>query len=82
MKTATLQPARNFQDTMPRLPKRNDVAVKLDAEVARKAKIVAAARGIPIAAYISGILGPVVDRDLAEEAGRLIKPEPPARPKK
>jgi hypothetical protein len=61
---------------------RNDVAVKLDAEVVRVARIVAAYRNIPMAEYLSEILRPIVNRDLEEEAKRSGKPGPgPARPK-
>jgi hypothetical protein len=53
--------------------KRNDVAVKLDADVARLARIVAADRGQPIAAYISEILRPIVERDAKEVGAKLMK---------
>ena len=51
---------------------RNDVAVKLDAQVAREAGMVAKARGIPLAQYISEVLRPIVRRDLESETGRIL----------
>jgi predicted HicB family RNase H-like nuclease len=52
---------------------RNDVAVKLDARVAKEAKMVAAARGVTLAEYISEILRPVVHRHLEEEAKKMLR---------
>jgi hypothetical protein len=64
---------------------RNDVAVKLDAQVAKEAKMVAAARGITLAEYISEILRPIVHRDLQAEMKQMLggvgAPPPPRRPK-
>jgi hypothetical protein len=76
-----MERARNHTEDMARV-KRNDVAVKLDADVARLARIVAAERGQPIAAYISDILRPIVERDAAEVGAKLVKkPEPTGKPK-
>jgi hypothetical protein len=64
---------------------RNDVAVKLDAEVAKLARIVAAYKGVPMAQYISDILRPIIQRDLEEEAGKVQKsaqPRSKAKPEK
>jgi hypothetical protein len=63
---------RTSTEDMARI-KRNDVAVKLDADVARLARIVAAERGQPIAAYISEILRPIVERDAKEVGAKLMK---------
>lgn len=61
---------------------RNDVAVKLDAQVARQAKMVAADRGITLAEYISEILRPVVQRDAQALAENLLKEtRAPRKPK-
>jgi hypothetical protein len=62
---------------------RPDVAVKMDREVVRVAKMVASARGIPLAQYLSDVVGPIAKRDLEEETRKALggKPEPP-RPKK
>lgn len=49
------------------MARRNDVTVKMDAEVARKAKIVAAYRDQSLAEFISDQLSPIVDRMLQEE---------------
>ncbi len=62
--------------------KRSDVNVKMDAEVARDCKLVAGARGISIAEYLSELVRPLVRRDLeAERARRLRTPDPKRRPK-
>ncbi len=53
--------------------KRNDVTVKLDAELARKARIVAEFEGKAFAAYLSEILEPIIDRELEKHAGRVLK---------
>lgn len=47
---------------MPR-EKRDDVAVKIEAALYRKAKVVAAYRGITIAKYLSELLRKPVERD-------------------
>jgi hypothetical protein len=62
---------------------RPDVTVKIDREVARVAKMVASARGIPLAQYLSDVVGPVAKRDLEDETRKALggKPEPP-RPRK
>jgi hypothetical protein len=51
---------------------RNDVVVKLDAEIVRKAKHVvinrrAKTKGLTLAAYLSELLAPLVDRDYKAE---------------
>lgn len=46
---------------------RNDEQVKLDAEVVRDARLVCAYRRTVMAEYMSGLLAPLVSRDLAEE---------------
>jgi hypothetical protein len=65
---------------------RNDVSVKLDAQVAKEAKLVATNRGITLAEYISEILRPIVRSHLEAEIGGLFRPgsEPksPTKPKK
>lgn len=44
----------------------NDVTVKMDAEVVRKAKIVAAFNDQSLAEFLSDTLGAIVDRLMAE----------------
>jgi hypothetical protein len=58
-----------MQATIPErnVAKRNDVTVKVDAEVARLAKIVAAYRDASVAEYLSDTLLPIVRRDLEQE---------------
>jgi hypothetical protein len=46
---------------------RNDVPVKMDAEVIRKAKIVAAFRSQSLAEFLSDTLGKIID-DLMDQA--------------
>jgi hypothetical protein len=54
-------------NTTAEMPPRNDVSVKLDARVARDAKLVATYRGISVAEYISEVLRPIVAKDLTAE---------------
>jgi hypothetical protein len=57
---------------MPRKPKRNDQPVKMDAEVLRIARIVAAYEDVPLAELISETLRPVLQKKLeAHQAKRL-----------
>jgi hypothetical protein len=44
---------------------RNDRAVKIASDIAQKAKIVADVRGLTITEYLTGLLRPLVERDLA-----------------
>jgi reverse gyrase len=62
---------------------RDDISVKLDAQTARKAKLVATNRGITLAEYLTSIVEPVATRDLKEEMGRMIDatPKPTRSPK-
>lgn len=60
--------------------RRNDVAVKIDADIVRKAKIVAAYKEVSLAQYLSEVLGPTVDRDLKEHSRRELEGE--AKPKR
>jgi len=60
--------------------KRNDVNVKMDADVARKCKIVASARGVSMAEYLSELVRPLVQRDLKAEMANELGP-PTRRPK-
>lgn len=48
--------------TMPR-KKRNDTATKIDAEIIRKAKTIAAYKEISVAEYLSNFLKPIIDRE-------------------
>jgi hypothetical protein len=63
--------------------KRNDVTVRLDAEVAAKAKTVAASRNQNLAEYLSEVLAPIVERDLKGEAAKWMRdtPSPAAKRK-
>ncbi len=59
---------------MARKPKRNDVPVKVDAEVIRQARIVAAYEEIPLAELLSELLRPIVQKRLEHHQGRKPKP--------
>lgn len=53
--------------------KRTDLAVKIDAEIARQAKTMCSYRGKTITDYLSAILRPIVARDFEkfrEELGK------------
>jgi len=63
----------------PPMTRRNDVAVKLDADVTREAKMVAASRDQTLAEYLSELLRPLVRRDLQSETGKRLT-DPAARP--
>jgi hypothetical protein len=56
--------------TMPRKPKRNDVPVKMDAEVLRIARIVAAYEDVPLAELISETLRPILTKKLEAHQGK------------
>jgi hypothetical protein len=47
---------------MPR-EKRDDVSVKIDATIHKRAKLIAASRDIPLAQYLSDLLRAPVSRD-------------------
>lgn len=53
---------------------RKDVSVKIDAEVAATAKMVAAGRDMSLAEYLSERLRPLVKDDLDAEYGRRNPP--------
>ena len=65
------------------MAKRNDVAVKMDADVVAEAKMVAASRDQTLAEYLSELVRPLVRRDLqAETEKRLASPDAPAKGRK
>jgi hypothetical protein len=53
------------------MARRNDVAVKVDAEVIRVAKIAAAYKGLSLAEYLSQTLRPIVSRDVENEHAKV-----------
>ena len=59
----------------PMAKKRNDVSVRLDADVARKAKAIASLREITLAEFLSDTLRPIVDREWAKERDRFDRPK-------
>lgn len=50
---------------------RRDVTVKVDASVISKAKMVASARNIPLAEFVSELLRGPVDREFAKEMKKV-----------
>jgi hypothetical protein len=50
---------------------RDDVTVKLDRSIVSRAKIIAAARGLTLAEYLSDLTRGLVDRDFAKEMKRV-----------
>ena len=64
-------------DPMPK-PKRNDVPVKIDAEVVRVARIVAAYEETTLAEYLSERLRPLVQKDLEKHQRRRTSDSDPA----
>jgi hypothetical protein len=65
------------------MAKRNDVPVKIDAEVVRVARIAAAYKDMSLAEYISERLRPLVAQDVEDEHARhphsKLKEEAPKR---
>ncbi len=59
--------------TMPK-QQRNDVSVKIDAEVYRMVKTVAAWKGVPIAEYLTEVVGPVARRDMGKMNQEIKRP--------
>ena len=53
------------------MAKRNDVPVKVDADVVRVAKIAAAYKGLSLAEYLSETLRPIVFRDVESEHAKV-----------
>jgi hypothetical protein len=62
--------------------KRTDATVKVDVEVLRKAKIVAAIRDVTLAEYLSEVLRPVVERDHTKAIADESTPKPPRPPRR
>jgi hypothetical protein len=58
-----------------KMARRQDAAVKMDAEVLRKAKIVASFKDITLAEYLSELVRPLVERDLQEQSRRALGEE-------
>jgi hypothetical protein len=66
---------------IPEMVKRNDLSVKIDAEIVRKVKIVAAYRDLSIAEYLSETLRPIVERELRDYSRRSLDESPPKKGK-
>jgi hypothetical protein len=54
------------------MSRRERMNVKVDAELVRKAKVVAAAKRVTLSDYISALLRPQIENDLSEIAVGLI----------
>lgn len=63
------------------MAKRNDVSVKIDAGVAKKARLVAEFEDKPFAEFLSDLLEPILDRELAKHSERVLKEQGKAKPK-
>lgn len=50
---------------------RNDLSVKIDAEVLKQARIVATHRNIPVAEYLSELVRPLVGRDYRKSVDEM-----------
>lgn len=55
--------------------KRNDTSVKIDADLVRDAKIVAAFEDKSLAEYLTVTLRPIIDRALRDHAERISRPK-------
>ena len=60
------------------MSKRNCMNVKVDAELVRKAKVVAAARRLTLTDYVSELLRPHIDHDLTHVAAGLAGRQSPS----
>lgn len=61
-----------IQALEPTMPKRNDLAVKIDSSIVLKAKMIASKRSITMAEYLSELLRPHVDRDYAKLGEQIV----------
>jgi hypothetical protein len=77
----TVERIRSRKEDMARA-RRNDVAVKLAADVVKMARHLAVDRGVPLAQYLSDRLRPFVVQDFEEMTKRLKKPEQNPKPPK
>lgn len=69
------------QALAPTMPKRNDLAVKIDAPIIQKARVIASKREITLAEYLSELLRAHVDSDYAKLGEQITKEaRKPSRP--
>jgi hypothetical protein len=59
--------------TGPPMAKRNDVTVKMDADVVKDAKVVAALKGLSLAEYLTEVVRPVVAEEFEKELAKRAK---------
>jgi hypothetical protein len=64
----------------PKRSERDDVTVKIDRGIVSKAKMIASARNVPLAEYLSELLRPPVARDFAKEMRRIESEEKGSEP--
>ena len=62
--------------------KRNDVSVKIDADVVNDARIVASFNGMTLAEYLSETLRPIVEAGIREGYQRRMGAQSPQKPKR
>jgi hypothetical protein len=60
---------------------RNDLAVKMAAEIVKKAKHVAINRSVTLAEYLSERIRPLVEQDFEQEMAKMLKGQEAPRPK-
>ncbi len=67
-----MAPKKSSKKTEPSVPQ---VVVKLNANVAHKARLVANFEGKSLAKWLSDTLDPITDRDLRKHAGKVLAPK-------
>jgi len=55
----------------PKTSERQDVSIKFDKSLAAMARLVATARNVSLAEYLSELARPLIEKDLAKEMKRL-----------
>lgn len=61
--------------------KRNDVSVRIEADLLQKARVIAAIRDVSITQYLSDVLRPSIERDFTKSIADVSRDQPPRRPK-
>ncbi|HYT89650.1 MAG TPA: hypothetical protein VEL76_13165 [Gemmataceae bacterium] len=60
------------------MSKRESMNVKVEADLVRKAKVVAAAKRVTLSDYVSGLLRTLIEEDLRGVATRLVETTSPS----
>lgn len=81
--TLALSPAPSIGTVGPAMGKKPATeTIRVHSDLARKARIIAAAKGISLPDYIAEVLRPIVDADLAQTIKQLGLGEEEGRPRK